>query len=106
MKKLTLKLDALEVQSFATDEVRMLPFGTVRGHKAPTGPHDTECSAVDACVSARGCTEPAECRPSNDPNGCQSRVQACETRMEECRTTRCPSADDACPSGRACPPQP
>lgn len=104
MKKLALDVNALQVQSFATDEVSMLPFGTVHAYKK-TGLQDTDCSAVDACVTARGCSVVAECPPSKDPQGCQSQVDACDTRTPECRTARCPSADDACPSGRGCPPQ-
>jgi hypothetical protein len=102
MKKLTLGLDALQVQSFVIDEARA-GLGTVHGRA--TGLQDTDCSAVDACPSARGCSDIAECPPSKDPNGCQSQVDACETRTPDCRTAQCPSADDACPSGRACPPQ-
>ena len=58
MSKLTLDLNALEVQSFATDDVAVPAFGTVHGRqKGNTGQQDTDCSAVDACPSARGCTE-------------------------------------------------
>lgn len=83
MRKLTLDLNALQVQSFATDEAGTLRFGTVHGRQGkPTGQQDTECSAVDACASARGCSEIAECRPTEGTN--------------------CPSAALACPSSRGC----
>jgi len=70
MKKLTLDLNALEVQSFATDEVRAA-FGTVHGRQQ-------QGSEVDACPSARGCSELAECRPTQGDN-CPSAALGCET---------------------------
>ena len=105
MRKLTLDLDALAVQSFATDEAGTLRFGTVHGRQGrPTGQQDTECSAVDACVSARGCSEIAECRPTEGTN-CPSAALDCPTSRECTRGPRCPddpSAVDACPSARGC----
>lgn len=79
MKKLSLNLDALTVQSFATADVRVVETGTVRGFLKPTDINDTDCSAIDACVSARGCTE-IDCAELFAP----------------------PSAYDACPTGRGC----
>ena len=106
MRKLTLDVDALQVQSFATDEFGPLPYGTVHGHKGNTGLQDTDCSAVDACPSARGCSEIAECRPTQGTN-CPSAALGCETARGctpggDCRTAQCPSAVDACPSARGC----
>ena len=89
MKKLTLDLNALQVQSFETAAERAAEIGTVHGFAKKTGIDDTNCSAVDACASGRGCTQidcetydPALC-PTVDPATCES-------------------ADDACPSGRGC----
>jgi hypothetical protein len=58
MKKLSLDLNALAVQSFATDDEAVPVFGTVHGRqgRGNTRIDDTDCSAVDACPSARGCT--------------------------------------------------
>lgn len=81
MKKLTLNLDGLQVQSFETAAAETSRPGTVRGFAKPTGLQDTDCSAVDRCASARGCTY-IDC-PTVDPAACES-------------------ADDACPSGRGC----
>jgi hypothetical protein len=114
-RKLSLRLDALEVQSFATDAYGALPFGTVHGRqRGNTGLQDTDCSAVDACPSARGCSEIAECRPTEGTN-CPSAALNCETsrgctNVGDCKTQvcntnhpeRCPSAVDACPSQRGC----
>jgi hypothetical protein len=113
MRKLTLDMDALQVQSFATDEFGPLPYGTVHGHKATGGPETVctlveacrdsrACSDVDACPSQRGCSDLIECKPSQNPQGCQSHVEQCVTHQPDCRTAQCPSADDACPSARGC----
>jgi hypothetical protein len=55
-------------------------IGTVHGF-AKTGMDDTNCSAIDACAWALGCT-----------------MFNCET-MDPALSE---SADDACPSGRGC----
>jgi hypothetical protein len=103
MKKLTLDLNALAVQSFATDDGAVPGFGTVHGRqKGNTGLQDTDCSAVDACPSARGCSELAECRPTQGDN-CPSAALACETSRGCSKGPDCdPSAVDACPSARGC----
>lgn len=106
MKKLALDLNALTVQSFATDDVAVPLWGTVHGRQRPgnTGIDDTDCSAVDACASARGCSVVNECRPTEGTN-CPSAALNCETSRgctkgpaPECD----PSAVDACPSARGC----
>ena len=95
MKKLTLDLNALEVQSFATDEVRAA-FGTVHGRQQQGG------SEVDACPSARGCSELAECRPTQGDN-CPSAALGCETSRGCSKGPQCDeSAVDACISERGC----
>lgn len=86
MKKLTLNLDGLQVQSFATAADASAEFGTVHAFAKKTGLQDTNCSAIDACASARGCTEIFET------------CMGCEETYE------CPSANDACPTGRGCTP--
>jgi hypothetical protein len=103
MRKLTLDLNALAVQSFATDDVAGAGFGTVHGRQqGKTGQQDTDCSAVDACPSARGCSELAECRPTQGAN-CPSAAQACETSRDCSKGPRCEeSAVDACISERGC----
>ena len=105
MHKLTLRLDSLQVQSFATDEEGSFPFGTVHARQGQgnTGLQDTDCSAVDACPSARGCSEIAECRPTQGTN-CPSAAIDCPTSRECTRQPGCedPSAVDACPSARGC----
>jgi hypothetical protein len=83
MKKLSLDLNALQVQSFETASERAAEVGTVHGFAKKTGMDDTNCSAIDACASALGCTM-FNC-PTVDP-------------------AQCESADDACPSGRGCTP--
>ena len=86
MKKLTLDLNGLQVQSFETASERAAEFGTVHGlEKKKTGIDDTNCSAIDACASARGCTELETCM------GCEE-------------TYTCESYNDACPTGRGCTP--
>jgi len=104
MRKLTLDVNALAVQSFATDEAAKAAFGTVRGRQqGNTGQQDTDCSAVDACPSARGCSEIAECRPTQGDN-CPSAALGCETSRGCTHRPNCddPSAVDACPSARGC----
>lgn len=104
MRKLTLSLDSLQVQSFATDEEGALTFGTVHGRqKGNTKLQDTDCSAVDACPSARGCSEIAECRPTEGTN-CPSAALNCPSSRGCTNRPGCedPSAVDACPSARGC----
>lgn len=104
MRKLALDLNALEVQSFVTDEDGPLPFGTVhaRQGRGNTGLQDPDCSAVDACPSARGCSELAECRPTEGSN-CPSAALDCPTSRGCSRGPDCdPSAVDACISERGC----
>jgi hypothetical protein len=103
MRKLTLDLNTLQVQSFATDEDGPLPFGTVHGRQGkPTGQQDTECSAVDACASARGCSEVVECRPTQGTN-CPSAALDCPTSRECTKPRGCdPSGIVPCVSERAC----
>ena len=105
MRKLTLDLSALAVQTFAPDEAAVPAFGTVHGRqKGNTGPQDTECSAVDACPSALGCSEVVACRPTQGTN-CPSAAIDCPTSRgctkgpsPECD----PSAVDRCISERGC----
>jgi hypothetical protein len=103
MRKLTLDLNALAVQSFATDDAARLAPGTVNARqKGNTGLQDTDCSAVDACPSARGCSELAECHRTQSDN-CPSAALDCETARGCTRGPDCdPSAVDACVSERGC----
>lgn len=81
MKKLALNIDALQVQSFATVAGQDIEFGTVHGaEKKKTGLQDTDCSAVDACVSARGCTQLETCYGCEETYTCESYNDACPTR--------------------------
>jgi len=104
MRKLALDIDTLVVQSFATDDGAVPRFGTVHGRQRPgnTGIDDTDCSAVDACASARGCSVVVECRPTEGTN-CPSAALACPSSRGCSKGPDCdPSAVDACPSARGC----
>ena len=103
MKKLMLDLNALAVQSFAPDDEAVPVFGTVHGKQRPgnTGIDDTECSAVDACASARGCSVVAECRPTEGTN-CPSAALNCPSSRGCTKGQGCDSAVDACPSSLGC----
>jgi len=94
MRKLTLDLNALAVQSFATDEAAWPVFGTVQGRqKGSTGQQDADCSAVDACPSARGCSEVDECRETKD--ACRPSDIPCNTCMGCSQFVPCDPTDDA-----------
>lgn len=105
MHKLTLELDALQVQTFAPSDEAVAVWGTVHGRQKQgnTGIQDTDCSAVDACPSARGCSEIDECRPTEGTN-CPSAALACPSSRGCTRQPGCedPSAVDACISERGC----
>ncbi len=62
MRKLTLDLNALRVQSFATDEEGPRPFGTVHGRQKNTGP-ETVCTASPGCASRDRCADTDEPPP-------------------------------------------
>jgi len=84
MRKLTLDLNALVVQSFTTDDVAARLFGTVHARqKGNTGLQDTDCSAVDAC-------------PSRIGDDCQSNDKPCISNIE------CPSKNNPCSDFVAC----
>ena len=90
MRKLTLDLETLNVQSFETGAEKR-DHGTVYGH-APTRGHHTQCaSAFDACPTGF-------CAPTNTVD-CDTSLCTVDTCPE---TYDCPSAVDACPSGRGC----
>lgn len=105
MHKLTLDLNALQVQTFAPSDEALAVWGTVHGQQKQgnTGIQDTDCSAVDACPSARGCSELAECRPTEGTN-CPSAALDCPSSRGCTRQPGCedPSAVDACISERGC----
>jgi hypothetical protein len=104
MKKLSLDLNALAVQTFAPSDEAVAAWGTVHGRqKGNTGQQDTECSAVDACPSALGCSQVVECRRTEGTN-CPSAALDCPTSRGCTRQPGCedPSAVDACPSARGC----
>lgn len=84
MRKLSLELDSLDVQSFEIAAAER-GTGTVEGH-APTKGANTACgSAYDACPTGFCATI-----------GCET--AGCETYDAQL----CPSAVDACPSQRGC----
>jgi hypothetical protein len=65
MRKLTLDLSSLAVQSFATDEAAARLFGTVQGRqKSSTVTQEPGCSAADTCPSVRESSDLNECRPT------------------------------------------
>jgi hypothetical protein len=63
MKKLKLDLDVLKVQSFDTGADSEAAGGTVLAFQKGqgTGPNDSNCSCIDACPSALGCTQFGDC---------------------------------------------
>jgi len=86
MRKIKLSLDSLSVESFTTASA-VRGEGTVLAHAKAT---NNGCgSEVDACPSARGCTQFGDCL-----------TQLCDTYDPAV----CPSAVDACPTGRGCTP--
>ena len=58
MEKLKLDLDAITVETFAAAAAPSDDAGTVMAREAVSG---HRCSAIDACPSARGCTEISPC---------------------------------------------
>jgi len=81
MRKLHLDPDALEVQSFSTDEAEKR-WGTVRGMDSATVDQDTchTCpSDVDTCVSCQGTC-----------------FNTCSTCPQSCNPANCPSSDGRC----------
>lgn len=85
MNKMKLNLDSLAVQSFET-AATSAARGTVDGY-AKT--YNGCTSEIDACPSARGCTEIGGCLPYTADKACQT-------------YDGCTSEVDACPTGRGC----
>jgi hypothetical protein len=85
MRKLHLDPDALEVQSFATDEA-LRRFGTVRGMDSATVDQDT-CNTCDRCTDVDTC-----------PAGtcAVTCVASCASCPLSCNPAQCPSADGRC----------
>ena len=98
MRKLTLDLNALVVQSFATDDLPMALFGTVHGRqRGNTGQQDTDCSAVDRCPSRLGDGCESNDKPCSDAGPCISNVE-CPSKNNPCSDfVACTEID--CPSG-------
>jgi hypothetical protein len=98
MRKLSLKVDELTVESFRTDEARMWP-GTVRGMDSATVDQDScntcnGCSNVDTCVSCGGTC-------GNTCQSCAATCSPCQTHdgrptCDQICTIGCPSADGRC----------
>lgn len=88
MTKMKLNLDTLAVQSFETAAAGAAVRGTVDGHAA-VKTYNGCTSEIDACPSARGCTEIGGCLP-------YTAEKACATY------NGCTSEVDACPTGRGC----
>jgi hypothetical protein len=87
MKKLTLSLDALEVQSFATADGAP-GRGTVRGEQC-TCPTNCTCPGCPTC----GETCPATCENTCDDDTCNTCAISCyDTCGKTCQTMRCPCA--------------
>lgn len=57
MRKLAMDLDALNVQSFVTDEFGPLPFGTVHGRQKEQTGRGTECRDADADSRGEPCAD-------------------------------------------------
>ena len=86
MKKLSLRLEALEVESFPTSENGAAP-GTVRGLDSATVDQDTcvscDCSYVDTC-------------PQPEITCYVSCAGSCASCPVSCNPAQCPSADGRC----------
>jgi len=85
MSKIKLNLEVLSVESFETADAAR-GEGTVLAHAKTFNGCGSE---IDACPSARGCTEFGDCL-----------TQLCDTYDP----ALCPSVVDACPTGRGCTP--
>lgn len=85
MRKLGLNLDALVVQSFATEEVDARR-GTVRGMDSASVDQDT-CNTCDRCTDVDTCAA-GTCAVS-----C---VASCASCPVSCNPAQCPSADGRC----------
>jgi hypothetical protein len=86
MRKMKLNVEALNVESFATDATPKAE-GTVLAHARTNGANTQCASAYDACPTGF-------CAPTYDI-AC---TQTCDTYDPEV----CPSVVDACPSSRGC----
>lgn len=85
MRKLSLNLEALVVESFSTNAAE--GRGTVRGMDSITVDQDT-CITCGATCATCGGTCPASC-----PATC---VNTCATCPVSCNPANCPSADGRC----------
>jgi hypothetical protein len=82
MRKLTMDLDALNVQSFVTEAAGPLGFGTVHGRqKENSGPETVctltvECRDTEARTCEKGCAETTLCTavggPCKDDDGAKT----------------------------------
>ncbi|HEU4883044.1 MAG TPA: hypothetical protein VFT45_12380 [Longimicrobium sp.] len=90
MRKLTLTLEALDVQSFPTTEAGGNGRGTVRGRE--TG---ATCPDADSCWNSCECSYQDTC---NQPQiTCyQSCLGSCASCPVSCNPAQCPSADGRC----------
>ncbi|HET7463988.1 MAG TPA: hypothetical protein VFJ82_22220 [Longimicrobium sp.] len=98
MRKLSLNVDELTVESFRTDEAFARP-GTVRGLDSATVDQDTcntcnGCSNVDTCVSCAGTC-------GNTCASCGVTCSPCQTHdgrptCDQLCSVGCPSADGRC----------
>jgi hypothetical protein len=61
MKKLTLTLDALRVESFQTHTVTWREFGTVRARQAEGGPRHAAGTEASNCATCDTCQGPNCC---------------------------------------------
>ena len=74
MRKLTLDLSSLVVQSFSTDALGTMGPGTVRARETKD---DADCPSADACPTESSCGESDDCRTKHH---CPSRPP-CDTRL-------------------------
>lgn len=106
MSKLTLDLNALQVQSFVTDEAGFARLGTVHGRQEQTGAATpTACpSAALPCPSAgerAGCNSGTETTCTGTLQCRQAETSLCTARggpgQDDAETTLCTRAGGHCP---------
>ncbi len=87
MRKLTLSLDDLHVETFQTLARPPRLWGTVRAAQQDTGESCQESCAVQGCDSQGVCSAGAVCETQNQGEGCGRPLESADqTRGEQCDT--------------------
>jgi hypothetical protein len=99
MRKLTLDLSSLVVQSFSTESLDATALGTVRGRqKESTETQGLDCSELVPCSLEYGGCESDECRGTKDAS-CSSAPKLDTNAQCTAVLPACPSLLDHCTSG-------